>query len=186
VTAIWRQSDSGYQRLEPVELAGEAELHALVVSSAPELLRLAGSPDLFTLGDEVALGNGYADVPAVERGGRFVLIEVKLAGNPEARRAVVAQLVSSASFLRGSTIAGLERGTLAAQLAQRGAADIASLAAAGFQDAAIGDDFRAAMQESLDTAPSVSCGYWTTRRPSSSVSSATWSTSPPALSPSTS
>jgi hypothetical protein len=34
MTAIWRQSASGYQRLEPVELAGEAELHALV-SSAP-------------------------------------------------------------------------------------------------------------------------------------------------------
>jgi len=150
VTAIWRQSDSGYQRLEAIELTGEAELHALV-SAAPELLPLAGSPDLVTLGDEVALGNGYADVLAVERSGRFVLIEVKLAGNPEARRAVVAQLLSYASFLRGSTVAGLERGTLAAQLAQRGAADIASLAAAGFQDTTIGDDFRAAMQESLDT-----------------------------------
>lgn len=64
---------------------------------------------------------------------------------------MVAQLLSYASFLRGSTVGGLEHGTLAAQLAQRGAADIASLAAAAFQDTAIGDDFRAAMQESLDT-----------------------------------
>jgi len=150
MTAIWRHSETGYQRLEPVELAGEAELHALV-SAAPELLPLAGSPDLVTLGDEVALGNGYADVLAVERSGRFVLIEVKLARNPEARRAVVAQLLSYASFLRGSMVAGLEHGTLAAQLALRGAADIASLAAAGFQDTSLGDSFRAAMQESLDT-----------------------------------
>src|SRR5450756_482708 len=150
MTAIWRQSENGYQRLEPVELAGERELHALV-SSAPELLPLAGSPDLVTLGDGGALGNGYADVLAVERGGRFVLIEVKLASNSEARRAVVAQLLSDASFLRGSTVVGLEHGTLAAQLAQRGVSDIASLAAAGFQDTALGDDFRATMQESLDT-----------------------------------
>ena len=48
-------------------------------------------------------------------------------------------------------MAGLERGTLAAQLAQRAAADIAALAAAGFQDAALGDGFRAGMRESLDT-----------------------------------
>jgi len=112
---------------------------------------LAGSPDLVTLGDEVALGNGYADVLAVERSGRFALIEVKLASNSEARRAVVAQLLSYASFLRGSTVSSLEHGTLALQLAERGAADIASLAAAGFQDTALGADFRAAMQESLDT-----------------------------------
>jgi hypothetical protein len=150
MTAIWRQSDSGYQRLEPAGFPSEAELHALV-SSAPELLPLAGSPDLVTLGDEVALGNGYADVLAVERAGRFVLIEVKLASSSEARRAVVAQLLSYASFLRGNTVSGLEHGTLVSQLAERGAADIASLAAAGFQDTALGDDFRAAMQESLDT-----------------------------------
>jgi hypothetical protein len=37
---------------------------------------------------------------------------------PSPRRAVVAQLLSNASFLRGSTVAGLEHRTLAAQLAQ--------------------------------------------------------------------
>jgi len=150
MTTIWRQSDNGYQRLEPAGFPSEKDLHALI-SSAPELLPLAGSPDLVTLGDEVALGNGYADVLAVERSGRFALIEVKLASNSEARRAVVAQLLSYASFLRGSTVSSLEHGTLALQLAERGAADIASLAAAGFQDTALGADFRAAMQESLDT-----------------------------------
>jgi hypothetical protein len=150
MTTIWRRSEAGYERLEPAGFPSEAELHELV-SAAPELLPLAGSPDLVTLGDEVALGNGYADVLALERGGRLVLIEVKLAGNSEARRAVVAQLLSYASFLRGNTVVGLERGALASQLAQRGAADIASLAAAGFQDTTLGDGFRAAMQDSLDT-----------------------------------
>jgi len=151
MTAIWRQTDSGYQRLEPAGFPNEAELHALV-SFTPELLPLAGSPEMVVLGDEVALGTGYADVLAVERTGRFALIEVKLASNSEARRAVVAQLLSYASFLRGNTVTGLEQGTLASHLANRAAADIASLAAAGFQDNMLaGDDFRAAMQESLDT-----------------------------------
>ena len=149
MTIIWRRSDDGYQRMRPAAFPYEQELHELV-SSAPELLPLAGSPDLVTLGDEVALGNGYADVLALERSGRFVLIEVKLASNSEARRAVVAQLLSYASFLHGMSVGGLERGPLAAELAQRGAPDIASLAAARFQDIGLGDDFAARMQESLD------------------------------------
>lgn len=41
-------------------------------------------------GSEVRLGSGYADLLAVETGGRPVLIEVKLAYNAEARRAGVA------------------------------------------------------------------------------------------------
>jgi len=49
------------------------------VSCTPERLPLAGSPEM-VLGDEVALGNGYADVRPVERTGRFALIEVKLRG----------------------------------------------------------------------------------------------------------
>ena len=150
MTAIWRHTDDGYRRLGPTGFPNEAELHDLI-SCTPELLPLAGAPDLVVLGNEVALGNGYADVLAVERSGRFVLIEVKLARNGEARRAVVAQLLSYASFLRGNQVAALEQGTLAAHLARRGATDIASLAATGFQDETIaGETFRAALQQSLE------------------------------------
>ena len=151
MTAIWRQTEDGYERLRPAGFPNEAELHTLV-SRTPELLPLAGSPEMVVLGDEVALGTGYADVLALERSGRFVLIEVKLASNAEARRAVVAQLLAYASFLRGSSLAALEQGALRVQLAKRGATDIASLAAAEFQDDTLASDaFRAAMQDSLDT-----------------------------------
>jgi len=150
MTAIWRQTDSGYRCLEPTGFPNEAELHHLV-SFTPELLPLAGAPDLVVLGNEVALGNGYADVLAVERSGRFVLIEVKLARNGEARRAVVAQLLAYASFLRGGEVSALEQGVLSAHLARRGALDIASLAASGFQDETIAAGaFRTALQQSLD------------------------------------
>ncbi len=106
---------------------------------------------MIVLGSEVTLGNGTADVLALERTGRFVLIEVKLASNSEARRAVVAQLLSYASFLRGVSLGGFEVGTLARHLHDRGAATIAGLASREFQDAELdGAVFRGAMQESLN------------------------------------
>lgn len=128
MTTIWRQTHDGYEQLRPAGFPNEAELHTLV-SRTPELLPLAGSPEMVVLGDEVALGTGHADVLTVERSGRFVLIEVKLAGNAEARRAVVAQLLAYASFLRGSSLTALEQGALRVQLAKRAATDIASLTA---------------------------------------------------------
>jgi hypothetical protein len=75
-------------------------LHDLV-EQAPQMLPLAGSPRLTVLGREVRLGSGYADLLAVESTGRLVIIEVKLAGNTESRRAVVAQVLSYAGYLQG-------------------------------------------------------------------------------------
>ena len=109
MTVIWRQSDSGYERLEPAGFPNEAELHELVAST-PELLPLAGSPDLVVLGSEVALGTGYPDVLALEEERPLCPDRGEAGQQLEARRAVVAQLLSYASFLRGATAAGLEEG----------------------------------------------------------------------------
>ena len=150
MTAIWRRVGDGYERLVPAGFPSEAVLHKLV-EEAPETLPLAGSPDLMVLGIEVPLGGGYADILAVENSGQFVLIEIKLVANGEARRAVVAQLLSYASHLRGRDLESLER-TLARKLRSRGAATIAALAAEHFQDPSLdGEAYRAALQESLDS-----------------------------------
>ena len=85
----------------------EAELHDLV-RDAPQMLPLAGTPQLTVLGREVRLGNGYADLLAVESTGRLVVIEVKLSANAESRRAVVAQVLSYAGYLQGLDLAQLE------------------------------------------------------------------------------
>ncbi len=74
------------------------------------MLPLAGSPRLFVLGREVQLGPGYADLLAVEASGRPVIVEVKLAKNPEAKRGIVAQVLSYAAFLQGSDVEALEQG----------------------------------------------------------------------------
>jgi RecB family endonuclease NucS len=80
------------------------------------MLPLSGSPRLTVLGREVRLGAGYADLIAVESSGRLVVIEVKLADNAEARRAVVAQVLSYAGYLQGLDPDQLEVQVLARHL----------------------------------------------------------------------
>ncbi len=53
------------------------------------------------IGKEVLLGNGYADLVAVEPSGRLVVVEMRLSRNAEARRAVVAQILTYAAHLKG-------------------------------------------------------------------------------------
>lgn len=104
---IWRRQDDEWQRLAPSGFPSEEKLHDLVESS-PGLLPLSGSPSVVVLGREVALGPGYADLVAVEPDGRLVVIEIKLRRNSEARRAVVAQILTYAAYLKGWGIPDLE------------------------------------------------------------------------------
>lgn len=104
--------------LSPAGFADEATLQTLV-KEAPQLLPLSGDPTVVMVGREVPCGPGYAGLIGIETSGRVVIIEVKLATNSEARRAVVAQFLSYASYLQGVTVQQLDR-ILAAQLSRRG------------------------------------------------------------------
>jgi hypothetical protein len=121
--------------LTPTAFPLEADLHDLVVEE-PNLLPLSGSPRLTILGREVPLGTGYADVLAVEASGRPVIVEVKLARNAEARRAVVAQVLAYAAFLHRLEPAELERQVLGSALRKRGFASIAEAVSADDQEGA--------------------------------------------------
>ncbi|MEU7753680.1 hypothetical protein [Micromonospora sp. NPDC049171] len=119
MTAIWGTDATGnWQPLAASQYPAEQALHDLV-AEGPQMLPLSGAPRLTVLGTEVQLGTGRADVVAVESSGRLVVIEVKLAGNPEARRAVVAQVFSYAAYLQGLDPDYLESATLGAHLTQR-------------------------------------------------------------------
>ena len=112
------------------------------------MLPLAGSPRLTILGREVRLGSGFADLLAVESTGRLVIIEVKLAGNAESRRAVVAQVLSYAGYLQGLDAGQLESQILSGHLAAGGSV----LAAAQANDQQHGidpDAFRDGLAASL-------------------------------------
>jgi hypothetical protein len=122
VSAIWERDTGGLWRpLAPASFPAEAALHDLV-ENAPQMLPLAGSPQLTILGREVRLGRGYADLLAVESSGRLVIIEVKLAANAEARRAVVAQVLSYAGYLQGLDPDQLESRVLGDQPGDGGSA----------------------------------------------------------------
>lgn len=115
MTAIWHNDGSGWRLLAPTGFLAEAALHSLV-EEAPQILPLAGSPQLIIVGKEVLLGSGYADLLAIEPSGRIVILEIKLARNAEARRAVVAQVLTYAAYLKGLDPLVLERDTLSTHL----------------------------------------------------------------------
>lgn len=125
MTGIWHKEDAGWKLLAPSGFPDEKALHTLI-EQAPHIMPLAGAPQLVVVGREVQLGNGYADLIAVESSGRLAVIEVKLANNAEARRAVVAQVLTYAAYLQGMDAGTLEQGTLAKHLHARGFDSLAS------------------------------------------------------------
>jgi hypothetical protein len=64
------------------------------------------------------------------------VIEIKLAKSPEARRAVVAQVLTYAAYLRGLDLSVLEREILGGHLQKRGYTSLASAVAANDQEGA--------------------------------------------------
>jgi alkylated DNA nucleotide flippase Atl1 len=149
MSSIWRESEGDWDLLAPTGFPDEASLHALIAES-PHVLPLSGSPRVVVVGSKVQLGANEADVIAVEPSGRLVLIEVKLAKNSEARRAVVGQILSYAAFLRGLTAERLEQTVLAQHLRQRSFETLASAAAEVDQEGSFEvQHFYAGLEESL-------------------------------------
>lgn len=93
MTGTWTNRGDGWVLDAPQAFDDEASLHRLVGEN-PNLLPLAGSLRLMVLGSEVQLGNGYADILAVEPSGRPVIIEFKLASSREARHQIVSQVLA--------------------------------------------------------------------------------------------
>ena len=136
MAGIWTNRGTGWQLTPPKGFPDEATLHGLV-ADAPQLLPLAGSPQLVVLGREVQLGSGYADLLAVENSGRPAIIEVKLGRNAEARRAVVAQVLAYAAYLHGMSIEDLQQGPLRRQLANAGHTSILQAVESADQEGAV-------------------------------------------------
>ena len=150
MTAIWTEGVDGWQVLDPEGFPDETALHDLI-EGAPGLLPLSGRPQLTIVGREVVLGPNRADLVAIEPSGRPCIIEVKLAYNSEARRAVIGQVLSYASFLHRLTIDVLETDVLGIHLAKRGFGSLADAARQAGQDGSFDDArFPAVLQEALD------------------------------------
>lgn len=150
MSGIWEKKESGWRTVPSRPFDNEGELHDLVEGNI-HMLPLAGSPRLFVLGREVPLGRGYADLLAVEESGRPVIVEVKLARSPEAKRAIVAQVLSYAAYLQGYDTLSLSNGPLKNPLAKSGHESILQAVKAQDQENAVDSDtFEASMQEYLE------------------------------------
>jgi hypothetical protein len=149
MSAIWRRDADEWRPLLASNFANEEALHDLV-EEAPHLLPLSGDPTLVVVGREVASGSGYADLVAVEADGRLAVIEIKLRRNAEARRAVVAQVLMYAAFLKGVDAAALERDVLASHFAQRPFTSLAEAAREADQTGEFDpQDFAVGLEDSL-------------------------------------
>ena len=150
MSGIWTNRGDGWELGSAQGFQDEAALHRLIAEN-PRLLPLAGSPRLTVLGSEVQLGNGSADILAVESSGRPAIIEVKLASNPEARRNIVAQVLAYAAFLRGSDVESLEHGPLHRPLAKAGHGSILEAVQAQDEEWAVeADSFTTSLNAHLD------------------------------------
>ena len=117
MTGMWINTGTGWKPSSPQPFTAERVLHTMIEEN-PQLLPLAGSPNVTVLGSEVQLGSGYADILAIESTGRPVIIEIKLASNQEARRAIISQIMSYAAFLQGLDVTTLEQVIIRPHLAR--------------------------------------------------------------------
>ena len=146
-SGIWTQDGDDWTLTQPKEFPDEATLHSLIEKN-PEMLPLSGEPALLILGREVLLGSGYADLVGVEATGRPVIIEVKLAQNSEARRAVVAQILAYAAHLHGTTREQLED-RVSSNLRQRGHESLMDAVSSFQEDAYDEEEFSESLDEHL-------------------------------------
>ncbi|WP_344408686.1 hypothetical protein, partial [Actinomadura nitritigenes] len=108
MVGIWHETSGGLVALRPEPFEREQVLHDSIERGAA-MLPLPGQPTLVMLGREVQLGNGYADLIAIEvETGRPVVIEVKLASNAD-RRQVFTQTLGYASYLFGLSVDAFEQ-----------------------------------------------------------------------------
>ena len=147
MSGIWTEDGDGWTLSPPEGFRDEATLHGLI-EQTPEMLPLSGAPPLLILGREVPLGSGYADLVGVETSGRPVIIEVKLAQNNEARRAVVAQILAYAANLHGTTREQLED-RFGESLKNRGHESLVDAVQSAEEDAFDADEFTTALDEHL-------------------------------------
>ena len=147
MSGIWTEDGDGWTLSPPEGFRDEATLHGLI-EQTPEMLPLSGAPPLLILGREVPLGSGDADLVGVETSGRPVIIEVKLAQNNEARRAVVAQILAYAANLHGTTREQLED-RFGESLKKRGHESLVDAVQSVQENPLDADEFTAALDEHL-------------------------------------
>lgn len=149
MSSIWQNDGTNWARLSPQGFPDEKTLHNLI-EQGPHMLPLSGEPRVVIVGKEVALSGNYADLLGIEPNGRFVLIEIKLKKNAEARRAVIAQVLTYAASLAELDREYLEQSLLANYLRATGVTTLAMAMASEDESGEFGiDQFNDAVDQGL-------------------------------------
>lgn len=97
MTILYRSLGGKWTKVSKFEFENEAQLQELIYAS-PELIGDDHTAAVFTR--EVSLpGSGYTDLIGVDTDGNVLVVETKLAKNPEIRRKVIGQVVEYAAYL---------------------------------------------------------------------------------------
>jgi len=114
---VIRDKENSSERLvEESAVPTEAALHEVLMRH-PSLVPATdlGLGRIVTVGFEVSLASGSADLVLLDEEGRLCIVEVKKEGNPDTRR-VIAQLLDYAAALWGLTVEEFERSVLRRKL----------------------------------------------------------------------
>lgn len=100
---IVMDTESGAETLQPMKFSCEKELED-VVCRYPQLLLRSGDARLHLIKNQLRTSAGIADVLMADADGLPVIVEVKLARNPGARREIIGQVIDYVATLTSRTV----------------------------------------------------------------------------------
>lgn len=102
-----RTGTENWAQAEPVTFANESELQELLYRS-PDLIERPDDGPLVFAKEALLPGSHYVDLLGVASNGDILLVETKLAKNPEIRRKVIGQIFEYAAFLWNMSYSDLD------------------------------------------------------------------------------
>src|SRR5690348_13657668 len=95
---LFRSQGGQWTKVAKLEFANEAELQELIYKS-PELIGGEDHTSVVFTKEAGLPGSGYTDLIGVDTSGNVLIVETKLAKNPEIRRKVIGQVLEYAAYL---------------------------------------------------------------------------------------
>jgi hypothetical protein len=100
MSILVKNGTAKWERASPTEFSDEVQLQKFLYES-PELIEWQDDQPVVFTRESALPGSGYTDLIGVAANGDILLVETKLAKNPEIRRKVIGQVIEYAAFLWG-------------------------------------------------------------------------------------
>lgn len=100
MSILVKNGTAKWEKASQTDFSDEAQLQKFLYDS-PELLEWQDDEPIVFTRESALRGSGYTDLIGVAANGDIILVETKLAKNPEIRRKVIGQVLEYAAFLWG-------------------------------------------------------------------------------------